>query len=303
MSCQCFCFQLFVSSDVRREERNSHDNFTDINKRILNYNFIIFFLFDFIPVGSHSMVLFGSAAPLRACTHSFSNIILILCWCLALHNLHKTSESSRELFAWKTTKNFRIFSTNSDFFVEGFFSTIRSRHFVQEKNIPQRFLAWVGELSRLLIFMLANVFSLITLHSFWSGLQQLQQASASALFGVSIHERKSRASVKVEEGKVEGGQTASKSGTFARLCIFSSFSHSFIVHITEFLLLFHLNFCRARFKCLLLKQNFFWVLSKRSKKYKETGEKPTPLQLVDSGRIGAAGKNTTFKFIYNQNDI
>lgn len=106
------------------------------------------------------------------------------------------------------------------------------------KNIPKHFLARVGESSQLLISMLCEcvvavsgvAFEFYILVRFTALLRASERAERSAKVELMTHTRTDRHSA--EEGKVEGGQTASKSGTFARLCI--SFPSLFtFIHCTH----------------------------------------------------------------------
>lgn len=112
------------------------------------------------------------------------------------------------------------------------------------------------------------------------------------LFSERASERKSKAKPSRCWGRRRqggrGANSASKSGTFARLCIFtSSFSYSFIVpHITDFFfgLLFQAEFLSL--KCLLLK-----FLSRAA--FEKTGENQHHCRRNSwtPRRIGAAGKS------------
>lgn len=110
----------------------------------------------------------------------------------------------------------------------------------------------------------------------------------------------SLASVKVEEGKVEGGQTASKSKVgLLHVCVFFL---RFSIHCT------HNWFFLLNFLPHSLQVSFVEAKISFSASAKETGRKPTPVQRRTLGSVLESvlrekKRNTTFKFIYNQNDI
>lgn len=126
-----FSFQAFRMWE--REERGSHDNFiSDINKRILNYNFIIFHRFD----SNSGWVLtawFSLVAQLhirRACTHSS---LLFVCLVQFGESFVRTELfSATERGTETKQKNFRIFSTNNKQ-AEGLFPHLVAK----EWNIPR----------------------------------------------------------------------------------------------------------------------------------------------------------------------